>query len=236
MNKKKASEVLFFKIPDQENLHLFLGLAGKASKGVDMIVETKLSSVSIKLFGEKDKVTKTSSNIRHYYGLLKTASRVNHTNQRTIPSELITILAKETPDKNLLAGVLTAKGFSSRVSDDSIITSSSLTTVIKTTKHIAQRLRSTLPGEPRNIRKFMVLLSFKFPQSTIEDLINFGIMHNKIGNNENGYYFMSSSEDIYELYCNNYTPHSSNQLSPTAQPDISNPLSFRGGSISIRKK
>ncbi|RMG34790.1 MAG: DUF2067 domain-containing protein [Methanobacteriota archaeon] len=204
MRKGKAETKLLFKVNSNDELQFFLELVQKILKNKDSIVETKLNSINIKLYGKRDEVELLSTQLKNAHGLVKSAFLLNRDGISKIDITLLSWITGYHVDKEFFSTMLSELNVGKLDQGRIISTTLSLKDLIQKYKEVHLTFTSVLPQEHKDIRKVITILLILFPRSTVEDLVRFGIENHLLERKNGKLIFRADKSRIIHTFKQEY--------------------------------
>lgn len=235
MGKQKAGTKILFKATSNEELQFFLELVQKILKNRDSIVETKMNSVNIRLYGKKEEVEYLANKLKDAFGLVKSAFRTDRTGRRNIDMLLLALLTGYQVDPWFFSNLLIHLNFGEKGEGSKIITTLDLNNLISRYRQAHLTFVSTLPSENRDIRKVIAILKILFPSAQVDEIVNFGLEKELFGYKEGKLVFRASKDQVFTRFKGDFVPNSMNER-PTIESEKKSQKIIGGGKIVFRTK
>ncbi len=235
MRKEKAGAKLLFKTNSNDELQIFLELIQKILKNKDSIVETRLNTINIKLYGKREEIEILSNRLKDAHGLVKSAFLLNKEGKRQVDLTLLSWLTGYHVDGAFFSFLLSELDAGEMGIGKVLITSLNLKELLRKYKQAHLTFTSTLPQEHKDIRKLITILMILFPNSSEEDIVRFGI-NNGLFEKKNGkLIFRAEKKQIIATYKDRFIElPKKNNISNTKSSSSSN--FFGGGRIILKKE
>ncbi len=231
MKKIKPTVQLLFKVEGNKELKVFFEVLKKALKSQDSIVETKLNTIKVKLYGDKGEIEKIANRLKHYHGLIKNTFQKRQGNKNVISLELLQILSGRFLDIQFFSQVLHIFNEEVKVIDDFIETKLSFEEMLAQYEKTHQKYQNTLINENRDVRKLVTALLLYFPAATEKQIVSYGLAQKLFAIKNGKIYFMASPEVIFQKFKSEFPNENQNKIfeNNEIEKEIEDRLFFDGG-------
>ncbi|MHA1205055.1 MAG: DUF2067 family protein [Candidatus Heimdallarchaeaceae archaeon] len=171
---KTTMKELSISFTEKDKLTQFIDLLSDAPTGVDLVLQYKLGSIKIRLFGEKDDVSESISKIKSFSKMYLESIRKNDKGFYVHHLPLIQRTTKKIIALDTLSTILNYAGFETQLYEKKLISTAKMEDVLDVLNKSYDILPELEKIKGKPLRKVLLTVSFITNQS-VDFIINYGL-------------------------------------------------------------